>query len=70
MTNDKPKYIRARGIHEQYAIGLSTVHKWVANGKLPQPYAKLSPKCVVWLSEDVEQAFNLMKKNGDTNAVV
>ena len=64
MQNETPKYIRARGISEKYGIGLSTVHKWVANEKLPKPHAKLSPKCVVWLSEDVEQAFNSLERVG------
>lgn len=50
------KYMRAKDISRDFAIGKSTVHKWIAEGKLPQG-KKLSYKCTVFDREEVEQAF-------------
>ena len=53
-----PKFMRAKDIAEYGAIGVSTVHKWVEEEKLPRPHKKLTPKCTVWLSEEVIKAFD------------
>ena len=53
-----PKYMRAKDIAEYGGIGVSTVHKWVKEEKLPQAHKKLTPKCTVWLSDEVIKAFD------------
>ena len=53
-------YMRAKDIAHKYGIGLSTVWKWVSEGKLPQAYAKLSQKCTVWNAEEVEHAIQIL----------
>ena len=62
MTKDI-KYLRAKDIATRYGIGESTVWKWVAENKIPKPYAKLSKKCTVWNAEEVDQAFEDMHSN-------
>ena len=57
------KYMRVKDIARQYGIGESTVWKWVSIGKLPKPYAKLSPKCTVWNQEEIDSAFKDMHDN-------
>tara|TARA_R100000664_G_C2692696_1_gene96151 strand:+ start:276 stop:485 length:210 start_codon:yes stop_codon:yes gene_type:complete len=59
MQSNTQKFIRAKDIAHRYSIGKSTVHKWVAEGKLPQG-KKLSPKCTVWNIAEIENAFNDM----------
>lgn len=62
--NVKPKYCTAKYISENNSIGLSTVWKWSASGKLPKPHGKLGPKKTVWLTSDIESAFeDLIKGN-------
>lgn len=62
LTQDaQPKYIRARGISEKYAVALSTVWYWQSIGKLPKPTAKLGPRCTVWDVDEVADAFQELR---------
>lgn len=45
--------IRAKGVAAFLNIGLSTVWKWHAEGKLP-PGIRISPRCTVWRRSDLE----------------
>ena len=72
-------YVRVKQIATQLGIAESTVYAWVGSGKLPKPHAKLSPKCTVWKSDEVNAAIELLmakkdpdydKNNFDKAAVV
>jgi len=67
---EQSKYMRAKDIAQYGSIGLSTVHKWVKEGKLPQAHSKLTPKCVVWLREDIENSFEELAQKGSSESVV
>jgi len=45
--------IRAKGVAAFLNIGLSTVWKWHAEGKLP-PGIRIGPRCTVWRRSDLE----------------
>lgn len=45
--------MRAKGVAAFFNIGLSTVWKWHAEGKLP-PGIRISPRCTVWRRSDLE----------------
>ena len=72
-------YVRVKQIANQLGIAESTVYAWVKSEKLPQPHAKLSPKCTVWKADEVNAAIELLmakedpdydKNNFDKAAVV
>ena len=65
MSNQK--YVRVKHIANKIGIAESTVYAWVKSGKLPQPHAKLSPKCTVWLAHDVDEAINKIINSSNPN---
>ena len=58
-------YVRVKQIATQLGIAESTVYAWVGSGKLPKPHAKLSPKCTVWKSDEVNAAIELLMAKKD-----
>lgn len=65
---DTIKYIRPAGIVEKYGISNSTVWRWSAEGKLPKPIGKLSPKITVWDSAEVEIAMTkILSDNSESD---
>ena len=49
------KLIRIKDVAAKLGIAQSTAWKYVSNGKIPQPYAKLSAKCTVWDSDEIDK---------------
>jgi len=46
---------RIKDVAKRLGIGESTAWRYVKKGELPQPYAKLSKCCTVWLESDIDQ---------------
>ena len=65
LKTSNQKYVRVKHIANKIGIAESTVYAWVKSGKLPQPHAKLSPKCTVWLASEVDGAIDRMIDNPD-----
>jgi len=65
LKTSNQKYVRVKHIANKIGIAESTVYAWVKSGKLPQSHAKLSPKCTVWLANEVDAAIDRMINNPD-----
>jgi len=47
------KFMRIKEVVKVVSVSRSTIWLWVKENKFPEPI-KLSPRCTVWLSEDIE----------------
>jgi len=45
--------MRIKEVVKVVSVSRSTIWLWVKENKFPEPI-KLSPRCTVWLSEDIE----------------
>ena len=52
--NIKPATLRAKTAAAFLSIGISTLFRWVQEGKLPKPI-RLSTRCSVWKISDLEK---------------
>lgn len=51
----KKSFCRIKDVAKRLGIGESTAWRYVKKGELPQPYARLSKCCTVWLESDIDQ---------------
>lgn len=56
------KVLRREELAKLLGVSLSTINRWVKDGKFPKPI-KLGYRVVVWLSCDVEAFLRKQKEN-------